>query len=146
VNIANSLRFINDYNIVHMDINLNNILVFRDYITKLIDFGEAYSLKLRSSSGTLMKRGYTPPFCSPEYFQRKDNFIIQQDIFSLGMIIYRMIFSEYPFFPSNSLVSTYKEKTYGKKMLLAPERGEAFGNGQTVDLIYKVFFKCISLD
>lgn len=39
VNLANSLRFLSDYQIVHMDLNLNNVLVYRDYLTKVIDFG-----------------------------------------------------------------------------------------------------------
>lgn len=39
VNLANSLRIIKDYQIVHMDLNLNNVLVYRDYLTKIIDFG-----------------------------------------------------------------------------------------------------------
>ena len=39
VNMVNSLRFLNDYEIVHMDLNLNNFLICKDYLTKLIDFG-----------------------------------------------------------------------------------------------------------
>ena len=65
VNISNGLRFIDDYNVVHMDLNLNNILVYKDYLTKLIDFGEAFSPKVKSSQGNAFKRGYTMPFCSP---------------------------------------------------------------------------------
>lgn len=33
------MRFLSDYSVVHMDLNLNNFLVYRDYLTKLIDFG-----------------------------------------------------------------------------------------------------------
>lgn len=48
VNLANALRFLKDYSIVHMDLNLNNILVYRDLLTKVIDFGEAYSPKINN--------------------------------------------------------------------------------------------------
>ena len=68
VNLTNSLRFLNDYQIVHMDLNLNNFLIYRDYLTKLIDFGEAYSSNLQKNSVSKFKIGYTFPFCSPEYF------------------------------------------------------------------------------
>jgi serine/threonine protein kinase len=68
VNLANSLRFLNDYHVVHMDLGLNNILVYRDYLIKLIDFGEAYSENVNTSNGKYLKRGYTFPFSSPEYF------------------------------------------------------------------------------
>lgn len=54
-----------------MDLNLNNILVYKDYLTKLIDFGEAFSHKVKSSDGNFLKRGYTMPFCAPEYFARR---------------------------------------------------------------------------
>jgi serine/threonine protein kinase len=75
-----------------MDLNLNNILVYKDYLIKLIDFGESYSPKLKSSYGVTFKRGYTFPFISPEYFERKNPFTIKQDIFSFGIIMYRFIF------------------------------------------------------
>lgn len=101
VNLANSIRFLNDYQIVHMDLNLNNFLVYRDYLTKLIDFGEAFSPNIHKSCSSNFKRGYTFPFCSPEYFQRKSNFTNKQDVFSLGMIIWRMVFNDYPFFTSS---------------------------------------------
>lgn len=48
---------------------------------------------------------------------------MKQDVFSLGIIMYRIIFGEYPFFPSDDLLKSYKNKSYSKKILLAPERG-----------------------
>lgn len=65
MNLANALRFLKDYNIAHMDLGLNNILVYREYLVKLIDFGEAYSQNVNTSDGNYFKRGYTFPFCSP---------------------------------------------------------------------------------
>lgn len=106
-----------------MDLNLNNILVYKDYLTKLIDFGEAFSQKVKSSQGIGFKRGYTMPFCSPEHFARKESFTMKQDVFSLGIIMYRIIFGDYPFFSSEELLKCYKDKSYSKKILLAPERG-----------------------
>lgn len=84
-----------------MDLSLNNFLVFRDYLTKLIDFGEAYNSNAHKNNGAKFKRGFTFPFCSPEYFERKSNFTSKQDIFSLGMIIWRLVFNDYPFFASD---------------------------------------------
>lgn len=125
-----------------MDLNLNNILVCKDYLTKLIDFGEAYSSKVLTSSGKF-KRGYTFPFCAPEYFERKNDFSGKQDVFSLGIIIWRLIFSDYPFFTSSEAVDSYKKKNYLKKIMLAPERGDAYGNIQTLEFIYRLIFKCL---
>jgi RIO-like serine/threonine protein kinase len=36
--ISNGLRFIDDYKVVHIDLNMNNIMVCKDYNTKIIDF------------------------------------------------------------------------------------------------------------
>ena len=41
--IANGIRFFKSINLVHMDLNPNNILLGMDLIPKIIDFGEAYS-------------------------------------------------------------------------------------------------------
>ena len=120
VNIANSLRFINDYQVVHMDLGLNNILVYRDYLVKLIDFGQAYSQNVNTSDGKYLKRGYTFPFCSPEFFSRKNNFTIKQDIFSFAIIAWRIIFNDYMFFPSDKTLKSYQTKSYLNKIFLAP--------------------------
>ena len=41
--IAHGLRFLRSYNIAHMDLKANNIVViYKDFIIKLVDFGEAY--------------------------------------------------------------------------------------------------------
>ena len=64
----NSLRFLYDYQIVHIDLNLNNFLDFRDYLTMHIGFGESYNSDVQKNNGPKFKRGYTFPFCSPKYF------------------------------------------------------------------------------
>ena len=38
-NIANGLRFLKKNGVVHLDLNVNNILVTQNLLTKLIDFG-----------------------------------------------------------------------------------------------------------
>ena len=59
------------------------------------------------------------------------------------MIIWRLIFNDYPFFDSREAKESYKDKSYLKKIMLAPERGEAYGNSQTIDFIYRLVFKCL---
>jgi len=91
-------------------------------------------------------RAHTFPFSPPEYFSRKQGFTHKQDNFSLGMILYRMIFDDYPFFTSSRAKESYIAKDYMKRIFLAPERCEYFGNEQTMLLIYKIFFRCISVE
>jgi len=37
--ISNAIRFLEDYNIAHLDLSSVNILVVRDNLIKIIDFG-----------------------------------------------------------------------------------------------------------
>lgn len=58
--ILQALRYIRDYQIVHLDLKPNNIMVYCNMLVKLIDFGEAYHPNL-----LLHKPGYTIPYSSP---------------------------------------------------------------------------------
>jgi serine/threonine protein kinase len=40
--ITQSLRYIRDFRIVHLDLKPNNIMIFCNLLIKLIDFGESY--------------------------------------------------------------------------------------------------------
>lgn len=40
--ITQSLRYIRDYRIVHLDLKPNNIMIYCNLLIKLIDFGESY--------------------------------------------------------------------------------------------------------
>ena len=37
--LSNGLRFLAYYKVVHMDLTLSNVLVFDNYLPKIIDFG-----------------------------------------------------------------------------------------------------------
>lgn len=49
LNILQGLRHLVSQKIVHLDLKPSNIIVGRSYITKIIDFGEAYHQKVCSS-------------------------------------------------------------------------------------------------
>lgn len=67
-NIANGLRFLKNYHIVHMDLTPKNILVWPQLITKIIDFGEAYCYMVCKSN---YRPGFTNPYGPPEVFSQK---------------------------------------------------------------------------
>lgn len=42
IHLANTLNFLEKLQVVHMDLSSHNVMVCRDLLIKVIDFGEAY--------------------------------------------------------------------------------------------------------
>lgn len=101
-------------------------MVVKDLLVKIIDFGEAYhkgtTNKLVQNAG---KGAYSPgrtfPYAPPETSQRVTDFTSQQDMYSLGVIIYQLIFGCYPFTcSSDTFKQLYRDRTFSERMMLAP--------------------------
>ena len=92
----NILKTMNEKNIIHKDLKPSNILISLEKINKiqikLSDFGSSNNLKDQS---TLSKNG-TPFTMAPEVLE-KGKFSDKSDIWSLGIIIYYLLFNEYPY-------------------------------------------------
>ena len=99
-NIANGLRFLAKQKIVHMDLNLSNILVSPSFLTKIIDFGESYCSNL---DNVKYSPGFTNPFGPPEVFNSVKKFSNKSDTFSFGMILYYLVLGKLPFCPTPKL-------------------------------------------
>ena len=89
--IAHGLRFLRNYNIAHLDIKANNvIIILKDFLTKIIDFGESFHPEVNKKN---FHPGFTLPYCAPEVFDLVHNgFNYQQDVFSFGILMYEVIF------------------------------------------------------
>ena len=92
--ICNGVRALHqDYKIIHGNLKLENILI-KEKIIKLSDFGEtrkfkdSINIKNNKRLGTLGKYEYL----APEIFKNKNvNFDEKTDIWSLGIILYKML-------------------------------------------------------
>lgn len=85
--------------IVHGDIKPSNILVTREGVPKLVDFGIARLLKTReddSQATRTMVPAFTPWWASPEQLAGEP-LSIESDCYSLGRILYFLLTSEHPF-------------------------------------------------
>ncbi|MEM7432465.1 MAG: serine/threonine-protein kinase [Pseudomonadota bacterium] len=89
-----ALAFAHEHKIIHCDIKPENFIVFPDHQLKLADFGFA-KINLRtlkaSGSGTI-------DYIAPEQAMGRPKF--QSDVFSLGLVLYRLfsgMLPEYPF-------------------------------------------------
>jgi len=62
--------------------------------------------------------GFTLPYCSPEVFTKKA-FSSVQDVFSFGIIMFKILTGTLPYFPCDSLIPFYKNHCYHSKFMLA---------------------------
>lgn len=95
--VADTLHYIHDIDIVHRDMKPSNIMLTRNNRTKLFDFGAALDLKdiepdsLEGVYGTL---GYV----SPEQATAAPTIDGRADIYGLGVVLYRAVAGRKPFY------------------------------------------------
>ena len=90
--ICESLYILHAYNIIHRDIKPSNIILTKDGVIRLIDFGISRIAKDENDTDTkyLGTRGYAPP---EQYgFGQTD---ARSDIYSLGVLIQRLLGKNY---------------------------------------------------
>ncbi|MCB0275871.1 MAG: serine/threonine protein kinase [Calditrichaeota bacterium] len=87
--------------IIHRDLKPGNILVTREGVVKLLDFGIAKVITGGESdlSQTLTRAGMrimTPQYASPEQF-KEEPLTTVSDVFNLGLILFRLLSGAFPF-------------------------------------------------
>ena len=96
IQVADGLAAAHEKGIVHRDIKPDNIMIRKDGIVQVMDFGLA---KLRGSVSRLTKEGSTvgtAGYMSPEQVQGQDT-DHRSDIFSFGVLLYELLAGQLPF-------------------------------------------------
>ena len=108
--ITEGINILHKNNIIHRDIKLPNILVFKDNLVKITDFGVS---KLLEKENMLANTAIgTPYYMSPEIIKGNPyNFSV--DFWALGCLIYKSLTNKYPF-ESNSITGLCRKIINGK--------------------------------
>ena len=93
--VAEGLAYAHERHVVHRDIKPANIMIVRDGLVKITDFGIARMRTAEVKTMTGMILG-SPKYMSPEQVagKRADH---RSDIFSLGVLLYEMVIGQAPF-------------------------------------------------
>ena len=135
--IVQAILYCQSRNICHRDIKLENILIVNDSIIKLIDFG--FGIKCNRDE-------YQEFFCGTVYYMppeivNKQKYIpFYSDIWSLGVLLFTMVFGNFPFrakkeeklfelitegnliFPKDIEVSDEVKNLISKMMVIKPSK------------------------
>jgi serine/threonine protein kinase len=92
--------------VIHRDIKPGNILYSTDGEIKVSDFGASFQEQLAHDTTQLTGIG-SPAYMSPEQV-RLEHLTHQTDIYSLGVVMYKLLTGRLPFNASNQLSLTYE--------------------------------------
>ncbi len=109
--VCSALQLAHQNLVVHRDLKPGNILVTRDGVPKLIDFGIAKHLEPASVPHDLATQAGTRPmtlrYASPEQFSRLP-ITTASDIYSLGVLIYQLLTGHDPYPFDQGLVAMHR--------------------------------------
>ncbi|OHC72644.1 MAG: hypothetical protein A3H93_03975 [Rhodocyclales bacterium RIFCSPLOWO2_02_FULL_63_24] len=101
---ALALEFASRHGVIHRDIKPANIMLCGDGNIKIADFGAAVSTK---SEETQVVGVGSPAYMSPEQI-RQDSLTPQTDIYSLGVVMYRLLTGRMPFEAESNYALSHK--------------------------------------
>ena len=107
-------------NIVHRDIKLENILVKYEneeknkFKVKLTDYGMSKQINKMKMFKT---HAGTPVTMAPEILEGKKDYDNKCDLWSIGIIMYQLLFNKIPYIGENEIVLLNNIKKFGQKKL-----------------------------
>lgn len=100
LNIGTAIGFAHSHQVLHRDLRPANILLTKDGVAKVTDFGTSRILELQKDGFARTRIG-SPPYMAPEHFRGRA--VFQSDLWSLGITIYEMLTGTVPFYDADPL-------------------------------------------
>lgn len=130
VQIKNAFRVLRANKVVHRDLKLANILVTDEFDIKLADFGFAKFLDDDEFSKSYVG---TPLTMAPEIMDNQ-TYNEKCDLWSLGIVIYQLLFGFNPFFSKNRMTRAELKNATRAELKIPPNEI----SGEAQDLLRKL--------
>ncbi|BDU76730.1 serine/threonine protein kinase [Mesoterricola sediminis] len=98
MDVCAAIGFAHSQQVLHRDLRPANILITRDGVAKVTDFGTSRILELQKEGFARTRIG-SPPYMAPEHFRGRA--VFQSDLWSLGITIYEMLTGTVPFYDAD---------------------------------------------
>lgn len=100
MDVCGAIEMAHRHQILHRDLRPANILLTREGVAKVTDFGTSRILEL-AKDGFARTRIGSPPYMAPEHFRGRA--VFQSDLWSLGITAYEMLTGTVPFYDADPL-------------------------------------------
>ena len=131
IQVIKGMIYCQSKDICHRDIKLENILLIKNDIVKIIDFG--FAVKTNKETYQKLFCG-TPSYMAPEIVNKEKYIAQYSDIWSLGVLFFAMLYGRFPFRAKKQ--EELFEKINEAKIIF-PEEIEV--SDQVKELIKKIF-------
>lgn len=138
IQIINILKYLRNNNIIHRDLKLSHFVFSKNMELKLCGFHLA--IKFKEDNQTVKGRSGTLDYMAPEVVDSKKYYSYEIDLWSLGILIYRIIIGKFPFrttireltenkiksgeysFPKNKIINENAKDLIRKLLILDPKK------------------------
>ncbi|GFE86830.1 serine/threonine-protein kinase [Steroidobacter agaridevorans] len=128
--LCGTVHYVHQHLMVHGDLKGGNILVTKDGVLKLLDFGIAKLLNASAdASQTIVNNvvAMTPAYASPEQI-RGESITTASDVYSLGVLLYKLLAGALPFEMPGELFGWESAAALGDRPPRPPSVAARHGN------------------
>lgn len=100
--LCSALHYAHEKGIIHRDLKPSNLMITREGILKLTDFGIAKDTDVTALTGQNSTIG-TASYMSPEQCKGDKNLTFKSDLYSLGVVFFELLSGKKPFYAENTV-------------------------------------------